>query len=239
MIQFVQFPALNNANEDGLLAMGGDLSRDTLVSAYAQGIFPWFNHDQPILWWSPDPRMVLQPTQFKLSRSLRKTLKRTPFRVTVNTAFEQVISACALRGIESPNAPIADTWITESMHNAYLGLFAEGYAHSIEVWLDQRLVGGLYGVALGDVFFGESMFSRESDASKVGLFYLCQWLNHLNFKLIDCQVSSAHLISLGALEMSRTDFVDALQSIDIQRSKPNFSSGFERFANENVIKHYE
>lgn len=239
MVKLVQFPAPSNATEDGLLAMGGDLSVDTLVSAYAQGVFPWFNHDQPILWWTPDPRMVLKPAHMKVSRSLRKTLKRQTFRVTADTAFADVISACALRGNEDQRVPAADTWITDSMRAAYLTLYERGYAHSIEVWLEQRLVGGLYGITLGDVFFGESMFSRQSDASKVGFFFLCQWLVKKHFRLIDCQVSSEHLSRLGAVEMPRDEFISYLTAIDIDQQNVTFSQGFEQFAKDNVIKQYE
>ena len=199
----------------------------------------WFEAPQPVLWWTPDPRSVLFPEELHVSRSLRKTLRRAPFKVTIDTAFGDVIAACALRGVENRQVPAADTWITDTMRSAYQELFHEGYAHSIEVWRDQRLVGGLYGVALGDVFFGESMFSRENDASKIGFLYLCQWLKHRNFRLIDCQVSSNHLISLGAVEMPRAQFVKYLESIDIAKSKPNFADGFTQFADDNVIKHYE
>ena len=168
MVNFVRFPALSNANEDGLLAMGGDLSVDTLVSAYSQGIFPWFNNDQPILWWSPDPRLVLYPDQLVVSKSLAKLIRQQRFEVTCDQAFQQVVRCCAIRGAENPISTsyvdgltidnLSDTWITQSMHDAYCELFVTGYAHSIEVWQktagQRRLVGGLYGVVLGKVFFG-------------------------------------------------------------------------------------
>ena len=227
-MNFVNFPALSNANEDGLLAMGGDLSLDTLVSAYVQGIFPWFNDDQPILWWSPDPRLVLYPEQIKITKSLAKLLRQQRFRVTCNEQFEGVIKGCALRGATQKPANIdkAQTWITDSMHQAYMGLHDSGYAHSIEVWQDNELVGGLYGLAIGDVFFGESMFSHVSNASKVGLVALCKFLSYKHFRVVDCQVASDHLFSMGAEEISRAEFLNHLQSIDINQASANFADGF-------------
>jgi leucyl/phenylalanyl-tRNA--protein transferase len=231
VVNFVRFPALSNTNEDGLLAMGGDLSVDTLVSAYSQGIFPWFNHDQPILWWSPDPRLVLYPDQLKVSKSLAKLVRQQRFEVTCDQAFQQVVRCCALRGTEKSSSDPADTWITQSMHDAYAELFDKGYAHSIEVWqitAGQRLlVGGLYGVVLGKVFFGESMFSEVNNASKIALFSLCQRLRQLEFDLIDCQVASEHLLSLGALEIPRDVFLSHLKSINISDTSENFSADFE------------
>ena len=236
MVKHVRFPALNNANQDGLLTMGGDLSLDTLVSAYSQGIFPWFNEDQPILWWSPDPRLVFYPGKIKISRSLAKRIRQKHFRVTCNQAFEQVISGCALRGAQSPDVYLESTWITQDMHDAYLEMHHRAYAHSIEVWNANNLVGGLYGVALGKVFFGESMFSRENDASKVGLVALSQWLHQNDFAVIDCQVANEHLISLGAQEISRDNFLTMLQDLDINAPLLNFSHGFEHLDLSNVIK---
>lgn len=224
-IHFTRFPDVSNCNEDGLLAMGGDLDLNTLVSAYAQGIFPWFNDDQPILWWSPNPRMVLFPSDIKISRSLRKTLKNTPFQVTCNRAFGQVINACAVRGEKNPRRVTEDTWITADMQTAYQQLHESGYAHSIEVWLNNELVGGLYGVSLGKVFFGESMFSRVSDASKVAFVSLAQSLVKQGFSIIDCQVSSEHLLSLGAREIPRDEFLSHLDSIDVQKPNLNFEHG--------------
>jgi len=235
MVEFVRFPAVTNASKEGLLAMGGELSVDTLVSAYSQGIFPWFSHDQPILWWSPAPRMVLYPADVRVSRSLRKKLRQGTFRVTCDSAFTDVIRACALRGQQNPNVPKAETWITRSMADAYTKLHQRHYAHSIEVWLGDELVGGLYGVVLGNVFFGESMFSRTSDASKVGFVALCRWLQKLQFSVIDCQVASDHLFSLGAVEIPRQRFLEYLQPIDILKESENFSKGFERFVQDNVI----
>ena len=229
MINFVQFPDVSNCNEDGLLAMGGDLSVDTLVSAYTQGIFPWFNDDQPILWWSPDPRLVLFPDQVKCSRSLRKNIRQHSFTVSCNTQFEQVISRCALRGNATNNEHNTEqsgTWITDSMRQAYLSLHQQGYAHSVEVWQADKLVGGLYGIALGDVFFGESMFSDVSNASKVALVTLCRYLERHHFKVIDCQVSSSHLLSMGAEEISRKQFLSYLSTIEYQPANVIFSNDF-------------
>ena len=242
-INLTRFPDVSNSNEDGLLAMGGDLDLHTLVSAYSQGIFPWFNDDQPILWWSPDPRMVLFPNEVKVSRSLRKTINNKPFKVTCNRAFDQVIDACALRGKKSGKKsgkkneeksdqqnplPAEDTWITDDMQSAYQQLHEHGYAHSIEVWLDKELVGGLYGVCLGKVFFGESMFSRVSNASKVAFVSLAQSLEALGFNVIDCQVSSDHLLSLGAREIPRGEFLSYLSDIDIQKPNLNFENGISQ-----------
>ncbi len=252
MIQFTAFPELHNADQDGLLAMGGDLSVNTLVSAYSQGIFPWFNEGQPILWWAPDPRLVLYPNQFKISRSLKRNIKNK-YDVTCNRAFSEIISGCALRGgpeinateldalDNSPNTHLDDepqetTWITKAMHQAYIELHNTGYAHSIETWQDGELVGGLYGVCLGKVFFGESMFSRKPDASKAALAYLCQHLANQEFKLIDCQVASEHLFSLGAIEIPRSEFIAALNDIDINQPNLGFSKNFPD--NPTDLTHY-
>ena len=236
-LNYVSFPAVSNADQDGLLAMGGDLSVDTIVSAYSQGIFPWFNNDQPILWWSPDPRMVLVPSEIKISRSLAKKIRQQCFSVTCNQNFEQVIKNCALRSQKS-NAVSnneSDTWITESMAEAYNALHSQGYAHSIEVWDHDQLVGGLYGLALRDVFFGESMFSVSSDASKVALATLCCWLKQNDFQLIDCQVSSDHLTSLGAKEITRKQFLESIKNINIQQTSINFGKDISQLGPESVI----
>ncbi|MCO6413299.1 MAG: leucyl/phenylalanyl-tRNA--protein transferase [Thiogranum sp.] len=190
---------------DGLLAIGGDLAPERLLAAYRKGIFPWYGNDQPILWWSPDPRTVLFPGRLKISRSLRKRLRQGRFRVTLDRAFDQVIRACA-----EPRPGSSGTWITREMSEAYCRLHQRGYAHSVECWHDDRLVGGLYGVALGAVFFGESMFSRETDASKVAFAHLVRQLGAWNFALIDCQVYSPHLATLGAERIPRSDFVRQL-----------------------------
>jgi len=192
---------------DGLLAVGGDLAPDRILAGYRKGIFPWYGDDQPILWWSPDPRTVLFPTRFKVSRSLRKTLRKGRFRVTMDRAFEDVILGCA-----APRRAASGTWITREMAAAYTALHNRGYAHSMECWLDERLVGGIYGVAIGKIFFGESMFSRVTDASKVAFAFLARQLSAWGFVLIDCQVHSPHLASLGAEQISRREFVDYLEA---------------------------
>ena len=234
-IKYIDFPALEHANPDGLLAMGGELDKHTLVSAYAQGIFPWFNDDQPVLWWSPDPRLILKPDEFKLSKSLRKRIRNSDYSLTANEHFTDVINACASRGATSLETASEDTWITEDMRSAYIDLHASCYAHSIEVCHQAKLVGGFYGIALGSVFFGESMFSRHTDASKIALFALCQWLIKRRYNMIDCQVSSRHLISLGAKEISRSAFIHALKNIDINQADTNFKQGFEQYWADNVI----
>lgn len=200
----IRFPdprqALSEPN--GLLAIGGDLSPARLLEGYRHGIFPWFAADEPILWWSPDPRTVLFPERLKIHRSLRKTLKRQPFELRVDSDFSGVLQGCA-----APRPGQDGTWITAEMQQAYLALHTMGYAHSIECWQDGRLVGGLYGVRLGRMFFGESMFSRVSDASKVALVALCQGILGFTPAVIDCQFSTAHLESLGAVPILRTDFL--------------------------------
>lgn len=234
-IEFVRFPAVDEATEDGLLAMGGDLDLNTLVSAYAQGIFPWYSDDQPVLWWSPNPRMVLFPADIKISRSLAKTLKGGTFRVTCNQDFDAVIKACALRGQQDPRITSEGTWITDDMYKAYLELHKQHYAHSIEVWQGDELVGGLYGIVLGQAFFGESMFSRVSNASKVGLVTLCQYLGAANFKVIDCQVASDHLFSLGAIEIQREQFLKLIHGVDINQPNMNFSQAFKQALPDSAI----
>lgn len=193
---------MEQASEDGLLAIGGDLSPERLQCAYSLGVFPWFEEGQPILWWSPDPRCVLYPDQFKTSRSLRKAVQRASFRVSYDFAFESVIEACA-----APRDQQAGTWITPGMQNAYGTLHQLGCAHSVEVWQGDELVGGLYGVSLGRVFYGESMFSRVSNASKFALKSLCEKLVSKNYHLIDCQLESEHLLSLGAQTIPRAQFI--------------------------------
>ncbi|MEM6640311.1 MAG: leucyl/phenylalanyl-tRNA--protein transferase [Pseudomonadota bacterium] len=190
---------------DGLLAVGGDLSSERLLAAYRRGIFPWFSDGEPILWWSPDPRCVFRPGQVRVARRLRRTLRSSPVRVRINTAFDDVITGCA-----GPRSYTEETWITSEMKRAYCRLHTSGVAHSIEAWDGERLVGGLYGLAIGGVFFGESMFSATRDASKIILVHLSRWLEKQKFGLIDCQVASAHLISMGAILMPRSDFVEEL-----------------------------
>jgi len=203
----LDFPDVNLAlrEPDGLLAVGGDLGADRILSAYRRGIFPWYSDKQPILWWSPDPRTVLFPARLKISRSLRKTLRRARFRVTMDQAFGAVIAACA-----APRPGSSGTWITQDMADAYSALHETGCAHSVECWLDDRLVGGLYGVSTGRVFFGESMFSHVPDASKVAFAWLVRQLRAWETGLVDCQVYSAHLASLGAEQIPRADFVKYL-----------------------------
>lgn len=198
------FPDVDHAmiQPNGLLAVGGDLSPARLLHAYHRGIFPWFSEGQPILWWAPDPRAVLLPRALKISRSLRKTLRRGAFEVSFDRDFSQVIRACA-----APRAHQNDTWITGHMIAAYCELHAGGRAHSVEIWKDGVLAGGLYGVAIGKVFFGESMFSRVSDASKVALTALCR----SGYELIDCQLPSDHLKRLGAMDLPRRQFMRLLE----------------------------
>ncbi|HET7370457.1 MAG TPA: leucyl/phenylalanyl-tRNA--protein transferase [Gammaproteobacteria bacterium] len=198
------FPPVERALADpnGLLAAGGDLSIPRLLGAYRRGIFPWYEAGQPILWWSPDPRMVLYPGELHVSRSLRKTLRRNTFEVAIDRAFADVLDGCA-----APRDAYG-TWLTAEMKQAYLRLHQAGFAHSFEAWRYGRLVGGLYGIELGRVFFGESMFSRESDASKVALACLCQ----RDYDLIDCQVESPHLRRMGARLMPRRQFLECLDA---------------------------
>jgi leucyl/phenylalanyl-tRNA--protein transferase len=198
--------ALAEREPNGLLAVGGDLSIRRLLNAYRRGIFPWFSPGDPILWWSPDPRTVLDPRRVRVSRSLRKTLRKGRFQVTLDRRFDAVISACA-----EPRVGSDGTWLVPEMIAAYQRLHRHGYAHSVEVWLDGELAGGLYGVSLGRVFFGESMFSKVSDASKVGLVHLCEVLSSRGFGLIDCQVLTGHLIRMGAEEIPRAEFVRLLE----------------------------
>lgn len=200
---------------DGLLALGGDLSPGRLLAAYRQGIFPWFNEGDPILWWSPDPRCVFRSADLVVHRSLRKLLARRPWRVTVDHAFDQVIQACA-----APRQNGHGTWIVPAMIDAYLALHALGHAHSVEVWEEQRLVGGIYGVAVGRLFCGESMFSRESGGSKVALTALAQLLREWNFPLLDAQVANPHLLSLGAQVIPREDFLSEIAALANQPERP-------------------
>ena len=197
------FPPVEKAllEPNGLLAAGADLSLERLLEAYKQGIFPWYNPGSPILWWSPDPRMVLFPDELKISHSLRKALRRQHYEIRMDTAFAQVIQACA-----APRDASLGTWISSPMQIAYIRLHEAGFAHSVETWIDGELAGGLYGVALGRVFFGESMFSRVNNASKIALAHLVRQLQAWKFGLIDCQMSTPHLASLGAREIPRAEF---------------------------------
>ena len=200
------FPHPRHATKEGLLAVGGDLSQNRLLLAYSRGIFPWFSDNEPIMWWSPDPRLVLFPEEFRASRTLRRLIRKQVFRVTVDQAFNQVIAECARIRTENSEP----TWIVTDMIEAYGALHESGYAHSVEVWRQDTLVGGLYGVSLGRCFFGESMFAREKNASKVAFAWLVHYLRSKSIGLIDCQVTTAHLISLGAREIPRDRFLTLL-----------------------------
>lgn len=202
------FPPPDYADPSGLLAVGGDLSNERLLEAYRLGIFPWYSDDQPILWWSPDPRLILDLRDFKVSRSLRKTLKKGVFQVTFDHAFEEVIGGCAVVPREAQNG----TWITDEMQEAYVNLHGLGYAHSVESWFGGKLAGGLYGVSLGRCFFGESMFHLKTDASKVALATLVEKLKSWDFHFIDSQMTTEHMLRLGAKELPRRIFLKRLQS---------------------------
>lgn len=214
-----RFPAVQGALDEpnGLLAFGGDLRPGRLLAAYRQGIFPWYN-EPPILWWSPNPRAVIFPERLHVSRSLRKTLRRGDFEVTIDRAFSNVVAGCADR---------KSTWISREMRRAYIQMHELGHAHSIEVWRDDYLVGGLYGIALGQVFFGESMFSRATDASKIALVYLCGQLHQWNFRVIDCQVGNDHTRSLGAVAIDREQFCRLLADY-IDRPSSNTGTPWQR-----------
>jgi leucyl/phenylalanyl-tRNA--protein transferase len=200
------FPPPYLASDEGLLAIGGDLSEARLLNAYRRGVFPWFSANEPILWWSPDPRLVLYPHEFRLAKSLKKLIDKQVFTITFDTAFEAVIDSCA----HTPRRKETGTWITPGMIHAYCGLHRLGYAHSVEAWYEERLAGGLYGVALGGCFFGESMFSHISNASKVALAALVGRLQEMSFSIIDCQVTTDHLMQFGAREIPRRRFMDEL-----------------------------
>lgn len=201
------FPPPRLAEKDGLLAVGGDLSQERLLLAYRLGIFPWFLEGEPYLWWSPDPRLVLYPAELVVSKSLKKIIKQNKFHITFDSAFDQVILSCAHVRLKKNQ----DTWIVQEMIDAYSRLHRSGYAHSVEAWSDDELRGGLYGVALGKCFFGESMFSSKSNASKVAFVHLAEYLKRKSYKFIDCQVSTAHLKRLGAREIPRDDFLKQLE----------------------------
>ena len=223
------FPSLENAlsEPNGLLAAGGDLSPQRLLEAYSKGIFPWFNEGEPILWWSPDPRMVLFPNELKISRSLRRTLRKDHYQIRMDSSFSQVMHACA-----SPRKGQTGTWIHPEMIAAYTTLHEMGLAHCVETWMDGELVGGLYGVVLGKVFFGESMFSRVPDASKIAFIHLVKQLQCREFGLIDCQVKTGHLASLGAREISRKEFSQKLDTL-ITELTPGSQWNFGRVLSNN------
>nr|WP_067295077.1 leucyl/phenylalanyl-tRNA--protein transferase [Marinobacterium profundum] len=205
-----EFPPNSRALKDpnGLLAAGGDLSPERILNAYRNGIFPWYNPGEPILWWSPDPRCVIYSDRLHISRSLRKRLRRSDYQVTFDQAFGAVMDGCA-----APRAGSSGTWISPEMHAAYRQLHHKGHAHSVEVWQDGELTGGLYGIASGRMFFGESMFSRRTDASKIAFAWLVEQLKIWGYPLIDCQVHNPHLVTLGAEEITRETFLRELDRI--------------------------
>ena len=203
----IAFPPAHLASKEGLLAVGGDLSRKRLLHAYRMGIFPWFSNDEPILWWSPDPRLVLYPHEIKISKTLKKIIRKGVFKVTMDTAFAQVITQCAQIRLQNNQG----TWIVEDMIHAYCKLHESGFAHSVEAWYQGDLAGGLYGVSLGRCFFGESMFTRISNASNVALVKLVEYLNTLSFDMIDCQLTTQHLLRFGAREIPRVKFLKQLE----------------------------
>lgn len=205
----IWFPNHDESNKDGLIAVGGDLSVERLMHAYHLGIFPWFNEGQPLFWWSPDPRMILLPESFKVSKSLKKTILSNKYKITLNTSFEEVINCCSKIKRKGQQG----TWISKNMITAYLQLHKKGYAQSIEVWLGDQLVGGLYGIDLKEknIFCGESMFSKKNDASKIAFYYLVKKIQAKKYKLIDCQMYTLHLESLGAQEIPRNEFLKYLK----------------------------
>lgn len=200
------FPPIENSRPDGLVALGGDLSPRRILNAYSRGIFPWFSDNSPILWWSPDPRLVLFPEELHVSRRMKRMIKKNVFRISFDRKFSEVIWNCRL-----PRRHELGTWITDEMETAYNRLYHSGYAHSIEVWKECEMVGGLYGVSMGNCFFAESMFYRVSNASKWGLIKLVEKLRELEFSFIDCQVASPHLKTLGAREIPRKEFLSLLE----------------------------
>ena len=236
----IEFPPAWLARSDGLLCIGGDLCARRLILAYRNGIFPWFSNSEPVLWWSPDPRLVLFPSRIRVSKSLRKTIRKDCFSIRLNTAFEQIIVACSHPRQDKPQG----TWLVDEMIEAYIRLHKMGIAHSVEAWQGDRLVGGLYGVSLGKIFFGESMFSLVSNASKVALVALSQELDRQGFGIIDCQVKSGHLLRMGAQEITRDLFLDILNhGVDLKVPGSLWRSGRHLFpqsktdSNPNHIAH--
>ena len=205
--EHINFPPPHFSRKDGLLAIGGDLSRERLLLAYQKGIFPWYSHDEPILWWSPDPRMVLYPEELHISRRLRRTIRQNLFKITMDKEFFRVIKSCAETRLDKDQP----TWIVPEMIHAYCQLHEEGYAHSVEAWYHGKLAGGLYGLATGKCFSGESMFTSVTDASKTAFVYLVTFLKLLGFQMIDCQVKTLHLMSFGAREIPRKIFLKQLE----------------------------
>lgn len=202
----IVFPPVDLSEENGILAVGGDLSKERLLEAYRNGIFPWYSRGEPIIWWSPDPRFVLFPQEISVSKTMRQVLNRKIFTITFDRAFRDVIAAC-----KKPRKKQRETWITREMAAAYTALHEEGFAHSVEAWMDGELAGGLYGISLGGCFFGESMFSRRDNASKAALITLVRILADLDFRLVDCQVYTPHLESLGARHIPRSEFIGIIR----------------------------
>lgn len=205
----LEFPNPLHASEDGLLAVGGDLSPERLLFAYENAIFPWYSDDEPILWWSPNPRFILLADEIRVSRSMKKFMKKESYHVSYDKVFADVIEACATVKRGDGNG----TWITEEMKEAYINLHKLGYAHSVECWCGEDLVGGLYGVSIGKAFFGESMFSKQDNASKTAFINLVEKLKEHDFEIIDCQVYTKHLESLGAKQIEREEFLDKLKLV--------------------------
>jgi leucyl/phenylalanyl-tRNA--protein transferase len=216
------FPPTRQAlrSPNGLLAWGGDLHPDRLLAAYRRGIFPWYQEGQPVLWWTPAPRCVIVPGDVHLSRRTRRRYNSGIFRLTIDAAFTEVISACA-----EPRERDGGTWITRDMHDAYVRLHRRGHAHSLEVWQEVELVGGIYGLSIGSMFFGESMFSRQTDASKVALVALCRCLQQWGYGLLDCQVGNPHLFSMGAIELQRAAFEELLGDLVAEPRDPGLWTG--------------
>ena len=215
------FPPNDEAEDDGLLAIGGDLNKERLLEAYRNGIFPWYEIGQPILWWTPDPRMILVPEEMKISRSLKRVIKKEHFEIRFDTAFQQVIKACADVRIDQGEG----TWIIPEMQKAYTELHQDGFAHSVESWSEGKLAGGLYGISLGQCFFGESMFSKKNDSSKVALVALAEFSKTVGIKMIDCQMTTNHLLSLGAKEIKRELF---LKNLKKYLEKPTLSGNWNK-----------
>ena len=219
----IAFPPPHLAIRDGLLAVGGDLSQERLLLAYHMGIFPWFSDDEPIMWWSPDPRLVLYPQEIRVSKTLKKIIKKNMFQMTMDSAFVQVLESCAQVRLQNNEG----TWINKDMIDAYCKLHESGFAHSMEAWYKGELAGGLYGVSLGRCFFGESMFTRVSNASSVALFKLVEYLKKLSFDMIDCQVTTEHMIRFGAREIPRASFLEQLEkSLKVPTLRGNWSEQF-------------
>ena len=229
----LSFPDPELANEDGILAVGGDLSMERLLLAYQSGLFPWYNPEDPILWWSPDPRFVLFPEELKIAKSMRSYFNQRKFEVTFDKEFEQVMRACKEQYRKGQGG---GTWISEDMVEAYCNLYEAGFAHSVEVWKGAELVGGLYGICLGKIFFGESMFSKVNNASKVGFITLVRILEDRGFELIDCQQETQHLKSLGGRSIKRSDFLKYIEQNKNEKTMPGSWKKIAEDPFENVLK---